>query len=190
MELTALNIGVSVLLPILTAVLGGWVGAFFGNRYRENKETKEKESVRNIAIKALQIINTYSGKSYREAESEFNKSLSIAEKRTVIVALHKLGIPIGIRSNETFNIKNIYFVDAITIEEDINGIMLQINKGYCDNLFYIDPDTYFASNYTLFAIRNVGKKYVSEILAKSKVNTETKQLTEYHHEKIRFSYMK
>lgn len=178
MELTALNIGVSVLLPILTAVLGGWVGAFWGNRYRENKETKEKESVRNIAIKALQIINTYSGKSYREAESEFNKSLSIAEKRTVIVALHKLGIPIGIRSNETFNIKNIYFVDAIIIEEDINGIMLQINKGYCDNLFYIDPDTYFASNYTLFAIRNVGKKYVSEILAKSKVNTETKQLTE------------
>ena len=45
-------------------------------------------------------------------------------------------------------------------------------------LFYIDPDTYFTSNFTMFAMRNAGKKYVKEILAKSKVNMETKALTE------------
>ena len=75
-----------MLLPILTAVFGGWVGAYFGNRYRKNKESNEKERVRNIALKALKILNKYSGESFREAEGEFNKSLSIAEKRTIVVA--------------------------------------------------------------------------------------------------------
>ena len=52
MELKTVEIIVYILTPILTAVLGGWVGAYFGNRYRENKESHEKEEVRNIAIKA------------------------------------------------------------------------------------------------------------------------------------------
>lgn len=33
MELTVVNIAVFVLIPILTAVLGGWVGAYYGNKY-------------------------------------------------------------------------------------------------------------------------------------------------------------
>lgn len=178
MEVNTLSIIIYVLVPILTAVLGGWIGAYFGNKYREDKESHEKEIVRNIAIKALNILKSYAGKSYRETEGEFNKSMSIAEKRTVVVALHKLGIPFGVPSNETFNIREIHFIDIIVNENDINGIIHQITKGYCDNLFYTDPDTYFASNFTLFAMRNAGKKYVKEILAKSKVNMETKVLTE------------
>lgn len=178
MELTALNIGAFILVPILTAVLGGWVGAFWGSKYRKDEELEEKEKIRSIAIKALNIIRSYSKKSYREAEGEFNKSLSIAEKRTIIVALHKLGIPFGVPSNETFSIKKIYFTDTIIDESDLNGIILQISKGYCDNLFYIDPDTYFATNFTLLAMRNAGKKYVAEVLAKSKVDVVTNQLVE------------
>ena len=178
MELKTVEVIVYILVPIFTAVLGGWIGAYFGNKYRENRGSREKEIVRNIAIKALNILKSYSGKSYREADGEFNKSMSIAEKRTVVVALHKLGIPFGVPSNETFNIREIHFIDVIVNENDIDGIIHQITKGYCDNLFYTDPDTYFASNFTLFAMRNAGKKYVKEILAKSKVNTETKVLTE------------
>lgn len=178
MEWTLLNTIAFILIPILTAVLGGWIGAYFGNKYRENKESREKERVRNIAIKALNILKSYSQRSFREAEGEFNRVLSIAEKRTVIVSLHKLGIPFGIPSNETFKIREIHFVDTIVNGEDIDGIILQISKGYCDNLFYLDPDSYFSSNFTLFAIRNAGKKYVSEVLAKSKVDTNTKKLTE------------
>ena len=178
MEWTVLNILAFVLVPILTAGVGGWVGAYFGNKYREDKESHEKEIVRNIAVKALNILKSYSGKSYREAEGEFNKSMSIAEKRTVVVALHKLGIPFGVPSNETFNIREIHFVDVLVNENDINDIVHQISKGYCDNLFFIDPDMYFSSNFTLFAMRTAGKKYVKEILAKSKVNTETNVLAE------------
>lgn len=49
MEVNTLSIIIHVLVPILTAVLGGWVGAYFGNKYREDKESHEKEIVRNIA---------------------------------------------------------------------------------------------------------------------------------------------
>lgn len=178
MEVNTLSIIIYVLVPILTAVLGGWIGAYFGNKYREDKKSHEKKIVRNIAIKALNILKSYSGKSYRETEGEFNKAMTVAEKRTVVVAMHKLGIPFGVPSNETFNIREIHFMDMIVNENEINGIIHQISKGYCDNLFYIDPDTYFASNFTLFAMRNAGKKYVKEILAKSKVNTETKVMME------------
>ena len=178
MDDNTLNIIICVLVPILTAVLGGWVGAFFGNKYRKDKESHEKAIVRNIAIKALNILKSYSGKSYQKAEGEFNKSMSIAEKRTVAVALHKLGVPFGVPSNETFNIREIHFVNIVVNENDINDVIHQIAKGYCDNLFYMDPDSYFASNFTLFAMRNSGKKYVKEILARSKVNTETNVLTE------------
>lgn len=178
MELKTAEIVISILIPILSAVVGGWFGAYLGNKYRENKESHEKEKVRKIAIRALNILKSYSGKSYREAEGEFNKEMSVAEKRTVIVALHKLGVPLGVPSNETFKIREIHFVDTVVNEGDIDGIILQVTQGYCDNLFYIDPDTYFASGFTLFAMRNAGKKYVTEVLAKSKVNTETNMLTE------------
>lgn len=140
LTLTLFNIVAYVLIPLLTAGIGGWVGAYFGDKYRKVKESKEKEIVRDIAIKALEILKSYAKKSYREAEGEFNRAMSIAEKRTIIVALHKLGIPFGVPSNETFNIREIHFVDTIVNEDDIDGILIQISKGYCDNLFYIDPD--------------------------------------------------
>lgn len=178
MEPTTFNIGAYVLIPILAAVLGGWVGAFFGNKYQKAQEDKKMMEVRNIAIKALDIIKSYSKRSYREVEGEFNKSLSIAEKRTIVVALHKLGVPFGVPADETFNIKKIHFIDAVIDLEEIDGIILQIEKGYCDNLFYLDPDSYFAANYTLFAKRNVAKRYVSEVLAKSRVDLTTNQLIE------------
>jgi len=178
MEPTTFNIGAYILIPILAAVLGGWVGAFFGNKYQKAQEDKKMMEVRNIAIKALDIIKSYSKRSYREVEGEFNKSLSIAEKRTIVVALHKLGIPFGVPTDETFNIKKIHFIDAVIDLGEIDGIILQIEKGYCDNLFYLDPDSYFAANYTLFAKRNVAKRYVSEVLAKSRVDLTTNQLIE------------
>lgn len=178
MEIDWQTIVIYILVPIFTAGIGGWIGAYFGNKYQKNKESHEKEIVRNIALKALNVLKSYSNKSFREAEGEFNRAMSIAEKRAIIVALHKLGIPIGVPSNESFNVREVHFVDSIISEEEINDIALQISKGYCDNLFYIDTDTYFSSNFTLFAMRNAGKRYVSDILAKSKVNPENKLLTE------------
>ena len=66
MEVNTLSIIIYVLVPILTAVLGGWVGAYFGNKYREDKESHEKEIVRNIAVSGdrcmTQVPDTGRGK--------------------------------------------------------------------------------------------------------------------------------
>ena len=166
------------IIALLTALIGGLIGTYFGARFLNMREESKMQRVRDIAIKALNLIKKYAKQSYRNSENDFNTSLSITEKRMVIVALHKLGVPIGVPSNEVFNIRKVFFVNTTIEEDEINGIILQINKGFCDNLFYIDPDTYFAANYTQFAMRNAGKKYVSEVLAKSRVNVATNQLIE------------
>lgn len=166
------------IIALSTALIGGLIGTYFGARFLNMREESKMQRVRDIAIKALNLIKKYAKQSYRNAENDFNTSLSITEKRMVIVALHKLGVPIGVPSNEVFNIRKVFFVNTTIEEDEIDGIILQINKGFCDNLFYIDPDTYFAANYTQFAMRNAGKKYVSEVLAKSRVNVATNQLIE------------
>ena len=72
------------------------------------------KKVRAIVIKALDVIKKYSKQSYMNAESDFNTSLSITEKRMVIVALHKLGIPMGVPANEVFDIRKIHFLDEVS----------------------------------------------------------------------------
>ena len=177
MEPTTFNIGAYILIPILAAVLGGWVGAFFGNKYQKAKEDEKMADVRAIAIKALDIIKKYSKQSYCIAENEFNTSLTITDKRSVIVLLHKLGIPIFVPTNDTFDIHKIHFADRTIDKDEIEGIEFQISQKHCDHLFYIDADNYFNSNRQLTAIRDVGKKYIRNVLAKSICDTKTGQVS-------------
>lgn len=177
MEGTVISIVVGIVIPILTAVIGGWVGAYFGMLYQRKKEDEKMQSVRSIAIKALDIIKKYSKKQYTEAESDFNTSLTIAEKRTVIVLLHKLGVPIVVDSEEAFNIHRIRFTEKIIDKEEIDGMILQVTQKHCDNLFFLDAETYFNTNRQLTALRNVGKKYVEQVLAKSIYDKETHQVS-------------
>ena len=167
-----------IIIAFLTALVGGLIGTYGGARFLNLREDYKMKKVRAIAIKALDVIKKYSKQSYMNAESDFNTSLSITEKRMVIVALQKLGIPMGVPANEVFDIRKIHFLDKVIDKDEIDGIAFQIEKGYCDNLFYQDPDTYFAVNYTMFAMRNAGKKYVKEILSKMVINPETKKFKE------------
>ena len=97
----------------------------------------------------------------------YNTDLTVAEKRTIIVLLHKLGIPIIVPTNEAFDIHRIHFADRIIDEREIDGIVLQINQRHCDNLFFIDAESYFGANRQYITVREVGKRYVREVLAKS-----------------------
>ena len=176
MEPTTFNIGAYIIIPILAAVIGGWVGAFFGNKYQKAKEDKKMAEVRAIALKALNIIKKYSKKSYCVAENEFNTSLSITDKRCIIVLLHKLGIPIFVPTNDIFDIHKIHFSERIIDKDEIEGIEFQINQKHCDNLFFIDAENYFNSNRQLTTVRDGGKKYIKNVLGKSEYNRETKQV--------------
>ena len=118
------------LIAISTAIIGGLIGTYSGARFLNMREESKMKEVRAIAIKALDVLKKYSKQSYRNAENDFNTSLSLVEKRTVLVALHKLGIPIGIPSDEAFNIRKVYFVDTMIDEDVIEDIILQVRKGY------------------------------------------------------------
>ena len=154
-------------VALLVAALGGLIGTFCGACFLSIRENLKMKKVRNIAIKALNVIKKYSKQSYKKAENDFNTSLSLVEKRTVLVALHKLGIPIGVPTNESFDLKEVHFVDMQIDENVIKEIILQVKDGYCDHLFYLDPDQHFAANYAMFALRNAAKRYVNDVLAKS-----------------------
>ena len=170
------NILAYILIPILTAVLGGCVGAYFGSKFQEYKEEKKMAELRGIAIKALAIIRKYAKQSYKNAEDEFNTSLTITDKRCIIVLLHKLGIPVFVPANERFDIHRIHFANLMVDSDEIDGIILQIQQKHCDHLFFLDAETYFSSNLQFTAIREVGKKYVKEVLSKSIYNKDTKQV--------------
>lgn len=70
-------------------------------------------------------------------------------------------------------IKNIKLKEIPIDSEEIAAMIEQIDSGNCDNLFFIDIESYFTSNLRLNAVRDVGKKYVNDVLAKSYIDKYT-----------------
>lgn len=159
----------SWLIPILTAAIGALIGTFGGAWFLYRRQEDKIENVRIIAIKALKIFLEYAKqkKSFVEASSEFNTKINVSEKRAIVVALHKLGVPFEPPTNDILNIKRLNFKDVVIDKDEIKTMISQINKGNCDNHFYTDIESYFTSNLRLNAVRNAGKKYVKEVLANS-----------------------
>lgn len=159
----------SWLIPILTAAIGALIGTFGGAWFLYRRQEDKIENVRLIAIKALKIFLEYAKqkKNFVEASSEFNTKINVSEKRAIVVALHKLGVPFEPPTNDILNIKRLNFKDVVIDEDEIKTMISQINKGNCDNHFYTDIESYFTSNLRLNAVRNAGKKYVKEVLANS-----------------------
>ena len=76
---------IQIATVIIAALIGTYGGAFFLGKHKEVKI----EKVRAIALKALMVLRKYSKQFFRNAENDFNTSLSLVEKRTILVALHK-----------------------------------------------------------------------------------------------------
>ena len=160
----------SFFLSLIIALLGGYFGALYQYRFQNRKVIK----IRTIAIKALDIFERYAkqNKAINIAASEFNNSLDVVEKRAVLVALCKLGIPVVQPIDDLFRIENVEFEKKF-ISKDVIALMKgQVNKGNCDDMFFSDVDAYFSSNTRLLAVRAVAKKYVNDYFSKSKCNME------------------
>ena len=164
----------SWLLPLISGAIGALIGTYGGSYFLHWKQEKKIKNVRSMAVKALDIFKEYAQqkKTFVDTVNEFNTKLSISEKRAVVVALHKLGIPFETPTKDAFDIKNIRFKDIVIDKDEINTMIVQINKGNCDNHFFTDIESYFTSNLRLNAVRNVGKKYVEEVQAKSYIEKE------------------
>ncbi len=164
----------SWLLPLISGAIGALIGTYGGSYFLHWKQEKKIKNVRSMAVKALNVFKEYAQqkKSYIDTTNEFNTKLSISEKRAVVVALHKLGVPFEAPTRDAFDIKNIRFKEIAIDKDEIIAMIVQINKGNCDNQFFTDIESYFTSNLRLNAVRNVGKKYVEEVHAKSYVEKE------------------
>ncbi len=164
----------SWLLPLISGAIGALIGTYGGSYFLHWKQEKKIKNVRSMAVKALDIFKEYAQhkKSYADSANEFNTKLNVSEKRAVVVALHKIGIPFEISTKDDFYIKNLRLKDIIIDRDEIDAMIQQIEKGNCDNLFFIDIESYFTSNLRLNAVRNVGKKYVEEVQSKSRVEKD------------------
>lgn len=164
----------SWLLPLISGAIGALIGTYGGSYFLHWKQEKKIKNVRAMAVKALNVFRAYAKKSYIDTANEFNNNnkLNISEKRAVVVALHKIGVPFEISTKDDFDIKNLRLKDIIIDRDEIDAMIQQIEKGNCDNLFFIDIESYFTSNLRLNAVRNVGKKYVEEVQSKSRVEKD------------------
>lgn len=96
---------------IIAGVISVIVSVFLSTAIAIYRERTKNNGVRKIAIDILKLFLTYakSGNTYSVTAHDFNNKFTIPEKRAVIVALHKIGIPVAIPTSNAFNILNIDF---------------------------------------------------------------------------------
>lgn len=167
-----------IVYSLLSGAIGAIIGTFGGAYLIILKQDKAKKATRKMAKKAIDIFRKYSKKdgTFNLAEQEFNSTISLAEKRTVLVALHKLGIPVIVKPDSIFSIEKISF-DCVKIDKDeLTAISNQIEKGLCDHLFYTDPETYFKEGIRLSTLRSLAKRWTQEVLLNSSYDNETSTL--------------
>lgn len=167
-----MEINITIVIALISALLGSYFGALFQYYFQNRKISK----IRSIAIKALDIFEQYAKQdnTFDIVSEEFNNSLNIVEKRAVLVALCKLGIPVVQPINDVFKIENVRFEKKIIRKEVLDLMKEQVNKGNCDDMFFLDVDAYFSSNVRLLAVRAVAKKYVDLDFSKCKLDVEKK----------------
>lgn len=156
-------------VDIIIALASALIGTYFGTYFLAKREENKVKKVRAIAIRALDIIKGYSkhNGTYDKACQELNMKLNIAEKRAVIVALHKVGLPIQIPANAPFDIKNIRLSNDVIDKDLLDDAKTQIEHGHCDHLLYEDPDKYFTENLRIETLRSLAKRFVDNTLAYS-----------------------
>lgn len=154
---------------LLSGAIGAFIGTFLGAALLSFLQNRKQQKIRKMAIKAIGIFSKYAkkGGTFDQATSEFNNSLSLAEKRTVLVALHKLGVPIASRPDVGFSLEEVLFEKETIDKDELSAISGQIKKGLCDHLFYLDPDTYFKEDMRIKTLRALAVRWVEEVLSKS-----------------------
>lgn len=163
-----------IITGVISAIIGGFIGTYCGALFINRENNKKNIDTRKIALKALDIFAKYKDKKYEDASNEFNVSLSRAEKRIILVALHKVGIPIA---NEKFvksNDYSIVFRNEIIRESDIVATKSQISSGKYDHLFFDDPDEYFSRNVLRDYKRSIAIKYLNNVFLRTKLDIDKK----------------
>lgn len=164
----------TLLTGVISAIIGGFIGTYFGAFFINKDIKKKNEDARKIAINALNIFKKYKNKKYEDASNDFNVSLSRAEKRIILVALHKIGIPIANERLIKSNDYTVSFRSELIKENDIEAMKGQIRSGKYDHLFFDDPDEYFSRNALRDYKRSIAIKYINNVFANTRVSSDKK----------------
>lgn len=166
----------TIIISCATALIGGLVGTYGSSYFIARKQDKRQENIRKIALRALDIFKDYDGKTYHDAENEFNTKLSITEKRIILVALYKIGIPIFAENIGKFSLENVSFMSKEVTEKEIINMKAQIDSGNCDNLFFEDPEDYFNKNILDKYKRNIAIKFIKSVLIYSQLTNNGQEV--------------
>ncbi|EBQ9461954.1 hypothetical protein JR65_002632 [Salmonella enterica] len=153
-------------LPGIIAVI---VSVMFSTIISIYRDKTKNNGVRHIAIKSLELFISYakSNKTFKTAENDFNNKFSIPEKRAILVALHKIGVPVTTPSTSLFNISTVEFLSEIINKDEIKSMIKQIKNGNCDTLFYADVEKFFTENIRMNRIRNIAENYIENVMSLS-----------------------
>ena len=169
----------SLIYPLLSGAIGAIIGTYGGVYLSNRKQEKDKKKTREYAVKGVNILLKYAktGGTFDQAEQEFNNSISSAEKRSFLVALHKLGVPILVEPSGRFNIEHIVFAKEPIDKDGLLEIVQQIKKGLCDHLFFLDPDSYFDDNIRVRTLRELAVRWTNDVFRECIFDVNTRQVT-------------
>lgn len=167
----------TIVLSLCAALIGTAVGSgvvIYAQGIRNKK-------LRKIAISALDLLEGYAGTTtnkYTDAQNEFNKKFNMAQKRAILVALHKIGLPIEIPISGLSSIEHVTFLKKDISIQEIKDMRAQVKNGNCDHLFFSDVDLYFSEGLRRRAMRDIAKMFVENIMKKCSVDL-TEQVVNY-----------
>lgn len=143
------------------------------------RDKTKNSGVRRIAIRALKLFISYAkfGNTFQMTENDFNNKFSIPEKRAILVALHKIGVPVTIPSASLFNIYAVEFLSEKIDKDEICSMIKQIKKGNCDKLFYSDVENHFSDGLRMRRIRDIAKRYINKVMALSSIEYNSDGVT-------------
>lgn len=155
----------SIILSLFSAFLGTFFGAWLVYHF----QNKHLYTLRKLSIRALKEIRRFSqGKNtYKKAEGLFNTEFDLAQKRAILTALFKVGLPIDIPKYGNINISNIEFQDVIIDKDLLDGMISNINHGYCDKYFDEDISSFISTEVRTGLLRDLAKRFVDEVVAQS-----------------------
>lgn len=159
----------------LSGAVGALIGTGLGAMLIHWLSQGSMRAVRKLAKSALDVFSDFAknGQIYADAAKTFNNKFNIAQKRAILVALHKVGLPIVIPEDGSFEYANVEFENSTIDKDFVADMKNNVKEGYCDEYFYEDFSAYISKDARINAMRKIAVRYVNEVIAKSRLD-ETK----------------
>jgi hypothetical protein len=153
---------INIIASIIGTCLAAYLGTYWGSKLIIDQQEKNKKPSRDLLNSIISDFSKY--QKYKSAEEQFN-TRSVIEKKTVLVALKNLGVPVKINLvDDRFDIEKIEFLDSDIKEEEIKKMKEYVSLGLCDALFFNDIDSgFFQSPPKIIRAREIAIKVLQSI---------------------------